>query len=460
MHALIQPIALLLVIAAGYVFKRLGRFGERDYSIISVALFDLILPGAIVYSFATHPHDLSLLWLAAVGFVVAFIPIMVIFVSTRHTPVKRRTFLMLNAAGLNIGCFCFPVVQAVLGDAAFVPAAMFDIGNSIMVAGGTNILTQLLLHIQPDTTLGEQVEALERERAHSRSHSAAPGSFNPASSSDSIPVTVSGHSASDSASTFNPASSPACDAESISASASGTVPASSSDSIPSTVSGHSASDSAPTSISTPTSNAAPVPAPTTAPTPASSSASNFADIMAAPTLPYVKPQDADARRLARRAVARTVIRGFVTSVPFMTYIVMIALMIIDWDLPGWVAMVTQPLANANAFCAMLMVGMLMDVPESRSDVKQVLQVIAWRLPFSVLFALALWVFLPFDAMVREAVALCCLAPIPVFSTLFTDRVLGSAKLAGFSLAVSAIISLFLMISAHHLLPLLPAVTVW
>ncbi|EFA23331.1 hypothetical protein BIFGAL_03450 [Bifidobacterium gallicum DSM 20093 = LMG 11596] len=182
--------------------------------------------------------------------------------------------------------------------------------------------------------------------------------------------------------------------------------------------------------------------------------------MAAPTLPYVKPQDADARRLARRAVARTVIRGFVTSVPFMTYIVMIALMIIDWDLPGWVAMVTQPLANANAFCAMLMVGMLMDVPESRSDVKQVLQVIAWRLPFSVLFALALWVFLPFDAMVREAVALCCLAPIPVFSTLFTDRVLGSAKLAGFSLAVSAIISLFLMISAHHLLPLLPAVTVW
>ena len=34
-----------------------------------------------------------------------------------------------------------------------------------------------------------------------------------------------------------------------------------------------------------------------------------------------------------------------------------------------------------------------------------------------------------------------LAPIAVFSTLFTDEVLGNAKLAGFSLTVTAVISL-------------------
>lgn len=58
---------------------------------------------------------------------------------------------------------------------------------------------------------------------------------------------------------------------------------------------------------------------------------------------------------------------------------------------------------------------------------------------------------PFGANVREAVVMCCLAPIAVFSTLFTDEVLGNAKLAGFSLSVSAIIGLVMMTGAHFLL---------
>ena len=49
--------------------------------------------------------------------------------------------------------------------------------------------------------------------------------------------------------------------------------------------------------------------------------------------------------------------------------------------------------------------------------------------------------LPFGANVREAVVMCCLAPIAVFSTLF----------AGFSLSVSAIIGLVMMTGAHFLL---------
>ena len=48
MLAMLQPIALLLIIVAGYLFKRNRLFGPRDYRIVQVALFDLVLPGAIV----------------------------------------------------------------------------------------------------------------------------------------------------------------------------------------------------------------------------------------------------------------------------------------------------------------------------------------------------------------------------------------------------------------------------
>lgn len=330
MQALIQPVALLLIILAGYAFKRAGLFGQRDYRILQTAIFDLVLPGAIIYSFATNPHEIKLLWISVFGLIVALIPPIVIFLATLHKPVARRAFMMLNGSGFNVGCFCFPVVSSFLGTAAIVPAAMFDIGNCVMVAAGTNVITQLLLHIQPGKTLSEQ---------------------------------------------------------------------------------------------------------------------HAGD---APTLPYIKPKDKDAKRLARRALLRNVLKGFFGSVPFDVYMLMIMLTLAQVKIPGWIATMVQPLSNANSFCAMLMVGMLMDLPASRRDVKDVLTVIGWRVPFAIAFAAIAWFILPFSASIREAVALCCLAPIAVFSTLFTDKVLGNAKLAGFSLTITAVLSLIMMTGAHFL----------
>ena len=331
MEAIIGPIGLLLLILAGYLFRRFGRVGAKDYRVLQVLEFDIILPGAIIYSFATNPHDVSLLWVTVFAFFASFIPVVSIFFATRKRNVSDRAFLMLNGAGFNLGCFCFPVVQAFWGPGAVVPAAMFDIGNCIMVAAGTNVLTQQLLHIQPGKTLTEQ-------------HAGA-----------------------------------------------------------------------------------------------------------APTLPYTKPKDKDARRLARRKMARRIAMSFFGSVPFDTYLVMIALTVFQVPIPEFIAMITQPLSGANAFISMFMVGMLMDLPSSRHDVRQLLEVVAWRLPFGLAFAAAAWFLLPFDASVRAVVVIASLAPIAIFSTLFTDKVLGNAKLAGFSLSITAIIALVLMTSAHMLM---------
>ena len=331
MSAILTPVGLLLIILAGYLFKRFGLFGQKDYRVLQTAEFNIVLPGAIVYSFATNPHDISLLLISVFAFLFAFIPVVFIFLATRKRNVTDRAFLMLNGAGFNLGCFSFPVVQSFWGAGAVVPAAMFDIGNCVMVAAGTNVMTQTLLHIQPGKTLDEQYQ------------------------------------------------------------------------------GH------------------------------------------APVLPYTKPKDRDARRLARHALLRNVAKGFFGSIPFDTYLVMIVLMLANVKIPAAVATFVEPLANANSFVAMLMVGMLMDLPAGRDDVMKLLKIIGLRLPFGLLFAVCAWFVLPFGANVREAVVMCCLAPIAVFSTLFTDEVLGNAKLAGFSLSVSAIIGLVMMTGAHFLL---------
>lgn len=97
----------------------------------------------------------------------------------------------------------------------------------------------------------------------------------------------------------------------------------------------------------------------------------------APTLPYEKPKDRDAKRLAARALLRTIGKSFFGSVPFDTYLLMIVLTVANVKIPDWIASITQPLSGANALVSMLMVGMLMDLPQSKHDVKEVMAVIAW-----------------------------------------------------------------------------------
>lgn len=368
MSAIIRPVVLLAIIALGYAFKRLRLFGPRDYRVVQTAEFDIVLPGAITYSFAANPHSVALLWVSGFALVASLVPPLLIFVSTRRHSRADRAFVMLNGSGFNIGCFTFPMVQALVGGAGLVPAAMFDVGNCVMVAAGTNVLTQSLLHIEPGRSLADQEEEARGTTV------AADSSGSPDSSGSEVSL-ASPATGGDAASVLSGASV-------------ASVPLSS---------------------------------------------------------------DRDARRLRRRDSLRRVIRGFITSPSFDVYMLMIVLMIAGMRLPEWVAEVCEPFSDANAFCAMLMVGMLTELPASRHDVRDVLEVLAWRLPCGILLAAAAWTLLPFGAVVREAVVLCCLAPTAIFSTMFTDRVLGNARLAGFTLSLTAVVGAMAMVVAHLML---------
>ena len=46
MSAILTPVGLLLIILAGYLFKRFGLFGQKDYRVLQTAEFNIVLPGA------------------------------------------------------------------------------------------------------------------------------------------------------------------------------------------------------------------------------------------------------------------------------------------------------------------------------------------------------------------------------------------------------------------------------
>lgn len=160
----------------------------------------------------------------------------------------------------------------------------------------------------------------------------------------------------------------------------------------------------------------------------------------------------DAPATPPRGRIRSVLRNFYTSAAFDTYVVMIIMLLAGIEIPEGVITVIDPLANANTFCSMAMVGLMMDVPDNRDDRVQMLKVLGWRLGVAAIGSSIVWLALPVAPRIRSIAVICMFAPIAVFATKFTDMTLGKAKLAGFALTVSAVCSLLIMAALATVLP--------
>lgn len=311
MNLAVQTGALLLAILGAYAGKRMKVFGDHDYRLLQTLIFNVTLPAAVIQSFAKNDHDLRMFWVILLGFLSAFIPLLVIYFVERRAPRASRGFQMLAGTTFNIGSFALPVITTFLGAGAGVAVVMFDTGNAMMCAAGSLVLTNLLLHL-----------------------------------------------------------------------------------------------------------------------------------------------DKGWDRMTTAQKCHAVARNFYSSVPFDMYLVMILLLLFGIPVPDPVVTLITPFANANTFLSMAMVGMMMEIPRSRDDLLDMLRVLGWRLAVAVIAALAAWFLLPLSADVRLIVAVTAFAPISIFSTKFVDQTLDRGELAGFSLTISAIISLLIMAGMCAWLPAL------
>ena len=90
----------------------------------------------------------------------------------------------------------------------------------------------------------------------------------------------------------------------------------------------------------------------------------------------------------------------------------------------------SPIAAANPFVAMLMVGMMFEVDLKPGYLRQMGLVLGLRLGSAVLLAVAMYQLLPFSLPIRQVLAVMVFAPASVIAPAFTVKCGGDAGLAG------------------------------
>ena len=147
---------------------------------------------------------------------------------------------------------------------------------------------------------------------------------------------------------------------------------------------------------------------------------------------------------------KQVVKKICTSPVFITYIVLIVLTLLKVKLPNIVLELTSVAGGANAFLAMLCIGILFQFKLSKENWKLVGILLSLRVSVLVCISLIIYFFIPLPEDIKLALCVILMAPCPSAAPALTESCGGdgsvSAVINSISIPLSmGLMSLFLLI---------------
>jgi len=118
---------------------------------------------------------------------------------------------------------------------------------------------------------------------------------------------------------------------------------------------------------------------------------------------------------------KLIAKRLLSSAPFISYVVMFCISIIGIKLPNTVIDFISPIAAANAFLAMFMIGMMFDLKIEKSMLKEVISITVVRFVAAIVAVVLLYLLLPFSDEIKQALIICTFAPVSTTSTVLAEK---------------------------------------
>lgn len=142
---------------------------------------------------------------------------------------------------------------------------------------------------------------------------------------------------------------------------------------------------------------------------------------------------------------RTMLKRLFSSTPFDCYILLVALALAGIRIPGVVIEFVEPIANANPFLSLFMLGLMTSTHVNARKLNRLFEVLALRVGTSLVLSFAVWFFLPVDSLTRCVIATVIWAPMSALAPLYTLWCGGDHGLSGLAGTVSIAIGITAML---------------
>lgn len=134
------------------------------------------------------------------------------------------------------------------------------------------------------------------------------------------------------------------------------------------------------------------------------------------------------------------------SIPFLTHLTMVTLNLLALDVPGPVLSMAEIVGNANAFLAMLMIGVGFNLSGEKGQSGAIARVLVVCYSFAAALALACWFLLPFDLEVRQTLVILAFSPIGSAVPVFTAELNGDVGLSSAINSISILCSIGIIVT--------------
>ena len=138
------------------------------------------------------------------------------------------------------------------------------------------------------------------------------------------------------------------------------------------------------------------------------------------------------------------IKNLFYNPPFSVYLIVIFFAILHISLPEGLLTVVSIAGNANAFVAMGMIGLLLEISVPKGDVGKIFQVLLTRLIGQAIVSLLIWFLLPLPEQAKMVLILCIVTPITSMAPVFTKKMVGDSDIPAAANSLSIPIALGIM----------------
>ena len=143
---------------------------------------------------------------------------------------------------------------------------------------------------------------------------------------------------------------------------------------------------------------------------------------------------------------KRVLKALFTSVPFVCYLIMVILNLAKIQVPAVIVSWADVIKGANAFLAMLMVGVGFQVRASGDQIKYILKALLVRYGVSAALALICYYLLPFSLEIRQTLVILVFSPVGSAVPAFTSEMKGDVGLSSAVNSICILCSTVIMVS--------------
>ncbi len=143
---------------------------------------------------------------------------------------------------------------------------------------------------------------------------------------------------------------------------------------------------------------------------------------------------------------KRIAKALLTSVPFLTYIIMMLLAFGKVTLPAPVLSLAEIISGGNAFLAMLMIGVGFKLEAKREYIGHMAKLILLRYGISAVLSAVFYFALPFSLEVRQTLSILAFAPIGAAVPGFTAELKEDTGLSSAINSVCILISIVIMVT--------------